>query len=195
MQDLKLNKTLLFINALVPLMLLMWDGAHYQLGVNPIEFLTRIFGVLTLIFILITLMITPLRKLFGWGFLIKYRRMLGLFAFFYGCLHLVTYIGFDRSWSLSSTVADVIKRPFIMVGMVSFLMLIPLAVTSTHAMVRRLGAKRWLKLHQMIYLIGIGGVVHFYMIVKSDVFYPIVFMVILFVLLAMRLYFRINKAT
>jgi len=82
MQDLKLNKTLLFINALVPLMLLMWDGAHYQLGVNPIEFLTRIFGVLTLIFILITLMITPLRKLFGWGFLIKYRRMLGLFAFF-----------------------------------------------------------------------------------------------------------------
>ena len=187
-QTLLFNKSLVFINALVPLGMLAWDGMHRQLGVNPVEFLTRIFGVLTLVFILITLAITPLRKQFGWGFLIKYRRMLGLFAFFYGCLHLITYIGFDRSWSLSSTVDDVIKRPFIAFGMASFLMLIPLALTSTDKMLHRLGAKRWLKLHKLIYILAIGGVVHFYMIVKSDVFYPVLFGLVLAILLAYRLY-------
>lgn len=193
-QTLLFNKSLVFINALVPLGMLAWDGMHRQLGVNPIEFIIRIFGVLTLMFILITLAITPMRKLFGWGFLIKYRRMLGLFAFFYACLHLVTYIGFDRSWSLSSTLSDVIKRPFIAFGMASFLMLVPLAVTSTDHMLHRLGAKRWLKLHRLIYILAISGVVHFYMIVKSDVFYPVLFAVVLGILLAYRLYASRQKS-
>lgn len=187
-QTLLFNKALVSINALVPIVMLVWDGMHRQLGVNPVEFLTRIFGVLTLMFILITLAITPLRKQFGWGFLIKYRRMLGLFAFFYGCLHLITYIGFDRSWSLSSTIDDVIKRPFIAFGMASFLMLVPLAITSTDKMLHRIGAKRWLKLHKLIYILAIGGVVHFYMIVKSDVFYPALFGAVLAILLGYRLY-------
>lgn len=193
-QTLFFNKTLVFINALVPLGMLAWDGMHKQLGVNPAEFLIRIFGVLTLLFILITLAITPLRKVFGWGFLIKYRRMLGLFAFFYGCLHLISYIGFDRSWSASSVLDDVIKRPFIAFGMVSFLMLVPLAITSTDKMLRRIGVKRWLRLHKLIHILAITGVVHFYMIAKSDVFYPILFGVVLAFLLGYRLYAWGQKA-
>lgn len=188
-----LNKALLFINALMPLGMVVWDAGHRQLGVNPIEFLTRFFGVMALVFLLVTLSVTPLRKLFGWGFLIKYRRILGLFAFFYAFLHFLTYIGFDRSWGLSAIVSDVIKRPFIAVGMASFIMLIPLTVTSTDKMLRRLGAKRWLKLHKLVYPIAIGGVVHFYMIVKSDVFYPIVFGVVLAVLLGYRVYAMTQK--
>lgn len=193
--DLQLNKTFLFINALVPLAMVAWDGLNQQLGVNPVEFLIRYFGVMALIFILITLAITPLRKMFGWGFLIKYRRMLGLFAFFYACLHLIAYLGFDRGWSLSSTIEDVIKRPFITIGMASFIMLVPLAVTSTDGMMRRLGAKRWLKLHKLIYVLAVGGVLHFYMIVKSDVFWPVVFAVVLTVLLGYRLYAAQQKYT
>ncbi|TDR32808.1 sulfite oxidase heme-binding subunit YedZ [Hydromonas duriensis] len=194
-KDLQLNKFLVFMNALVPLALVAWDGFRHQLGVNPVEFLIRYFGVMALVFVLVTLTITPLRKIFGWGFLIKYRRMLGLFAFFYACLHLIAYLGFDRGWSLSSTLADVIKRPFITIGMASFLMLVPLAITSTDRMLHRLGAKRWLKLHKLVYVLAIGGVVHFYMIVKSDVFWPLVFAFILMILLGYRLYARQQKNT
>jgi sulfoxide reductase heme-binding subunit YedZ len=191
--DVQFFKALIFFNALIPLMIMLWDFARGQVSVNPVELSIRTFGVLTLIFVLLTLCVTPLRKLLGWGFLIKYRRMLGLFAFFYGCLHLLAYIGFDRSWSIGSTVADVIKRPFIAVGMVSFLLLIPLAITSTDKMLRRIGAKRWLKLHKLIYLIAIGGVVHFYMIVKSDVFWPVIFALVAALLLGYRVYVARQK--
>lgn len=187
-QDVLFYKILIFINGLLPLALMLWDLAHGQVGVNPIELFLRTFGVMALIFLLVTLCITPLRKIFGWGQLIKYRRTLGLFAFFYACLHMLTYVGFDRSWNLLSVVNDVIKRPFIAVGMVCFILLIPLAVTSTDNMLRRVGAKRWIKLHQLIYPVSIGGVVHFYMIVKSDVFYPILFGAILAVLLGYRVF-------
>jgi sulfoxide reductase heme-binding subunit YedZ len=192
-QDVQFYKIVIFINALTPLALMFWDLAHGQVGVNPIELFLRTFGVMALILLLITLSVTPLRKIFGWSSLIKYRRMLGLFAFFYACLHMLTYLGFDRSWSITSTVADVFKRPFITVGMISFIMLIPLAVTSTDKMLRRLGAKRWVKLHQLIYPIAIGGVVHFYMIVKSDLFYPVLFGLILAVLLGYRVYAKQQK--
>lgn len=194
-QELQVNKALVFINALVPLFMVVWDAAFGQLGVNPVEFLIRFFGVMTLIFVLLTLCITPLRKLFGWSALIKYRRMLGLFAFFYGCLHLISYIGFDRSWSVSSTFNDVIKRPFITFGMAAFIMLIPLALTSTDKMLHRLGAKRWLKLHKLIYPLSILGVLHFYLIVKSDVFYPVIFGVMLSSLLGYRVYAHMKKTT
>jgi sulfoxide reductase heme-binding subunit YedZ len=186
-QDIAFYKALIFFNSLIPLAIILWDAAHGQVGVNPVEVFIRTFGVLTLLFVLITLCVTPLRKLLGWGFLIKYRRMLGLFAFFYGCLHLLTYIAFDRSWGFSSVVADVVKRPFIAVGMASFVLLIPLALTSTNKMMRRLGAKRWLALHKLVYAVAIGGVVHFWMIVKADVTWPLTFAVVAALLLGYRL--------
>ena len=186
-QDIAFYKALIFFNSLIPLAIILWDAAHGQVGVNPVEVFIRTFGVLTLLFVLITLCVTPLRKLLGWGFLIKYRRMLGLFAFFYGCLHLLTYIAFDRSWGFSSVVADVVKRPFIAVGMASFVLLIPLALTSTNKMMRRLGAKRWLALHKLVYAVAIGGVVHFWMIVKSDLTWPLAFAVVAALLLGYRL--------
>src|SRR4051794_33628643 len=179
MTDVRFNKVLISVNALIPLALLAFDGFRGQLGANPIEFFIRTTGVLTLTFVLITLAVTPIRKLFGWNQAIKYRRMLGLYAFFFVCLHLSSYVIFDRGLSLSSLVSDVVQRPFIAVGMAAFLMLAPLAITSTNAMVRRLGGKRWQRLHRLVYLIGILGIVHFYMLVKSDEFYPVVFATVL----------------
>lgn len=191
MNDVKFNKLLIFINSLVPLAFLIWDAIHGNLGANPVEFFLRTTGVLTLIFLLVTLTVTPLRKIFGWNNLIKLRRMLGLYAFFYGCLHLTTYFAFDRALSLSSTLADIWQRPFIAIGMLSFFLMIPLAVTSTNAMIKRLGGKRWQKLHKLIYVIAIGGVIHFWMIVKSDITYPLVFGFVLACLLGYRIY--VNK--
>lgn len=186
MNDIKFNKILLFINALVPLALLSFDAFRGNLGANPVEFFLRTTGVLTLIFLLITLSVTPLRKIFGWNNLIKFRRMLGLYAFFYGFLHLVTYSIFDKSLNLTAIAEDVWKRPFIAIGMLAFFLLIPLAVTSTNSMIKRLGGKNWARLHKLTYLIAILGVIHFWMIVKSDVFYPALFAIALAVLLLYR---------
>ena len=188
MTNIKFNKILIFLNALVPLALLGWDGFYGKLGANPIEFFLRTTGVLTLIFLLITLAITPLRKSFGWNNLIKFRRMLGLFAFFYGCLHLITYGIFDKSLRIGAIVEDVRQRPFIAVGMLAFFILIPLAITSTNGMVKRLGGKNWARLHRLAYVAAILGVVHFYMIVKSDAFYPFLFGLILAGLFGYRIY-------
>lgn len=184
--DIKFNKILIFINSLVPLALLGWDAYRGQLGANPIEFFLRTTGILTLMFLLITLAVTPLRKLTGWNSLIKYRRMLGLYSFFYVCLHFSTYIIFDRGLNLFGTLGDIVQRPFIAIGMASFILMIPLAVTSTNGMIKRLGGKRWAKLHRLIYYIAIGGVIHYLMIVKSDIFWPAIFGVILAVLLGYR---------
>jgi sulfoxide reductase heme-binding subunit YedZ len=186
MTDVKFNKFLISVNALIPLGLLGYDALQGQLGANPVEFFLRTTGVLTLLFVLITLAVTPLRKWLNWNEAIKYRRMLGLYAFFYGCIHMSTYAVFDRELSLSGTVADVIQRPFIAIGMAAFLAMVPLAVTSTNAMVKRLGGKRWQRLHRLVYLTGILGVIHFWMIVKSDIFYPVIFGVVLFALLGYR---------
>ena len=188
MTDAKFNKFLIFINSLVPLALLGWDAWNGNLGANPIEFFLRTTGVLTLIFLLITLTVTPLRKIFNWTQLVKYRRMLGLYAFFYVCLHFMTYLGFDRSLNISNTLNDIFQRPFIAIGMLSFFLMIPLAVTSTNGMIKRIGGKRWAKLHKLIYVIAIGGVIHFWMIVKSDIFYPVLFGLVLAILLGYRLY-------
>lgn len=191
MDDVKFNKILIFINGLVPFALLAWDAIRGNTGANPVEFVIRTTGVLTLIFLLITLMISPLRKIFGWNNLIKFRRMLGLYAFFYGLLHFLSYFGFDRGLSISGTLGDIWQRPFIAVGMLSFFLMIPLAVTSTNAMIKRLGGQKWQKLHRLTYLIGIGGVIHYWMIVKSDLTYPVLFALILAVLLGYRYY--VNK--
>lgn len=193
MTDVRFYKTLLWLNSLIPVTILGWDAWNHRLGANPIEYFLRATGVMTLVFVLATMLITPIRKWFGWNQLIKYRRIVGLFAFFYGLIHFTTYIVFDRSLDIAGTVADVIQRPFIALGMAALLMMVPLAVTSTNAMVKRLGGKRWQMLHRLIYLTAIAGVIHFWMIVKSDVFYPAIFAAILAVLLAVRAYFSIRN--
>jgi sulfoxide reductase heme-binding subunit YedZ len=165
-----------------------------NLGANPIEFFLRTTGVLSLVFLMVTLAVSPLRKYTGWNSLVKFRRMLGLYAFFYAFLHFAAYIGFDRSLSLSGTFEDLWQRPFIAVGMASFFLLIPLAVTSTNGMIKRLGGKNWQKLHWLTYPVAVGGVIHFYMIVKSDLTYPFLFGLILAVLLGYRIYTTFQKS-
>ncbi len=188
MNDTKFNKIVIFINSLVPLVLLAWDAYFGNLGANPIEYFLRTTGVLTLVFLLITLLITPLRKIYALNQLVKFRRMLGLYAFFYGFLHLITYSIFDKSLDIPAIIGDIWQRPFIAVGMAAFTLLIPLAITSTNGMIKRLGGKNWQKLHRLIYFAAIGGIIHFYMIQKSDYFYPILFGLILAVLLGYRVY-------
>lgn len=180
-------KFVVFVNSLIPLVLLLWDLYRGRVGPNPLEFATRTTGMLTLIFLSLTVAITPLRRIFGVNSLVKFRRMLGLFAFFYGSLHLLTYIWFDRFFNLASTIRDVAQRPFILVGMTAFLLMLPLAITSTNKMVKRLGGKRWATLHRLVYLAAILGVVHFWMLVKSDIRLPLTFGFIVLFLLGYRL--------
>ena len=186
MTDVRFAKVVVFINALVPLVLLLWDLYRKQVGPNPLDFATKTTGMLTLIFLSLTVAVTPLRKIFGINSLVKVRRMVGLFAFFYGSLHLLTYIWFDRLFNFISMGQDVVKRPFILVGMTAFLMMVPLAITSTNGMVKRLG-RRWAQLHRLVYLSAIAGVVHFWMLVKSDIRLPLTFGFILLFLLGYRL--------
>lgn len=151
--------------------------------------------MLTLVFLSLTVAVTPVRKIFGVNSLVKVRRMLGLFAFFYGALHLLTYVWFDRFFNLISVVQDVGKRPFILVGMTSFILMAPLAITSTNKMVKRLGGKRWATLHRLVYLAAIAGVVHFWMLVKSDTRLPLTFGFILIFLLGYRLFAKYAPAS
>ncbi|HKR02851.1 MAG TPA: protein-methionine-sulfoxide reductase heme-binding subunit MsrQ [Pyrinomonadaceae bacterium] len=187
MKDIKFYKLVVFVNSLVPLSLMGWDWYHQQLGANPVEFLTRTTGMLTLVFLFISLAVTPLRKMTGAQWIIQLRRMLGLYAFFYGFLHLLTYIWFDRTFNLKSTVADIYARPFIAVGMLSFFLMVPLAITSTKGWIKRLGGKRWARLHKLAYVAAVGGVIHFWMLVKSDARLPIKFAFVLAVLLGSRI--------
>jgi sulfoxide reductase heme-binding subunit YedZ len=186
MKDTRFAKLVLFVNSLVPLVLLLWDLWRKNVGANPLEFVTRTTGMLTLVFLLLTLAVSPLRRILGLNWLIKFRRMLGLFAFFYGCLHLLTYIAFDRFFRLTTIPGDVATRRFIAVGMAAFFLMLPLAITSTDAMIKRLGGKRWALLHRAVYGAGILGVLHYYMLVKSDVRLPMTFAFLLAVLLGFR---------
>lgn len=189
-RQVRIAKAILFIAALTPLARLMWLGVTDGLGANPIEFITRATGTWTLIGVLTTLTVTPLRKLSGWNWLIRLRRMLGLFAFFYACLHFITYIWLDQFFDLQAIVEDVIKRPFITVGFLAFILLIPLAATSTNAMMKRLGGKNWNRLHRLVYLIGMLGVVHYWWLVKKDVTEPLIYALVLAALLAIRFAFK-----
>ena len=194
MTDVRFAKLVVFVNALVPLVLLLWDLYHKRVGPNPLEFATRTTGMLTLIFLSLTVAVTPLRKIFGVNSLVKVRRMLGLFAFFYGSLHLLTYVWFDRLFNLISVGQDVVRRPFILAGMTAFLLMVPLAITSTNKMVKLLGGKRWGRLHRLVYLAAIAGVIHFWMLVKSDTRLPLTFGFILLFLLGYRLFARYAPA-
>jgi sulfoxide reductase heme-binding subunit YedZ len=190
MKDTRFSKFVLFINALVPLGLMLWDVYHKRVGANPLEFVTRTTGMLTLVFLMLTLAVTPVRRITRLNWLVKFRRMLGLFAFFYGFLHLLTYIWFDRYFNLRSVPADVASRPFIAIGMTAFILMVPLAITSTNKMVKRVGGKRWNRLHKLIYVAGVAGVVHFWMLVKSDTRLPVTFGFVLLLLLAFRVMAR-----
>ncbi len=158
-----------------------------ELGANPVEFIQHATGDWTLRFLVFTLCITPFRKLFKLPDLIRFRRMLGLFAFFYVCLHFLTYLGPDQSFDLSAMWKDVAKRPFITVGFLGFVLLIPMAITSTAGWIRRLGGKRWQMLHRAIYVSAVAGVIHFYWLVKSDVRKPLFYGALVAILLLWRL--------
>ena len=186
------SKLLLFVNALVPLALLLWDVYRDRVGANPLEFATRTTGMLALLFLMLTLAVSPVRRVFKWNGVGKFRRMLGLFAFFYGLLHFLTYVAFDRYFNLGSVPSDVASRPFIAVGMLAFFLMVPLAITSTNKMVKRLGGKRWRRLHRLVYAAGIAGVLHFWLLVKSDTRLPVTFGFVLLLLIAYRVFAKLN---
>ena len=178
-------KPAVFILCLVPLACLAWDGFTHQLGANPVEKLNHRTGIWTLRFLLLTLTVTPLRRLTAWNILIRLRRMLGLYVFFYAGLHFLTWLVFDHFFDVHEMAKDIIKRPYITVGFSAFVLLIPLAVTSTKKWVKRLGS-RWAKLHQLIYVIATCGVLHYLWLVKADVRAPVIYASLLAVLLAYR---------
>jgi sulfoxide reductase heme-binding subunit YedZ len=189
------TKVLVFLVCLVPFLLLLWPfwklvttGNAPELTANPVEYITHYTGTWTIRFLLITLSVTPLRKLFNQPKLVRYRRMLGLFAFFYVCLHFMTWFILDKSFSLSDMWADVVKRRFITVGMLGFVMLLPLAVTSTAGWVRRLGFAKWQRLHRLIYFAALAGVIHYVWLVKSDERLPLMYGAMLTVLMLYRFF-------
>ena len=180
-------KAVLFLLCLAPLFSLGWGGFRQQLGANPIEFITHSTGDWTLRFLVLTLAVTPSRKLLGLPELIRFRRMLGLFAFFYGFLHLITFLWLDKFFDMADILKDVVKRPFITAGFAGFMCMVPLAITSTAGWVRRLGGKRWQLLHRLVYLSASAGVVHYYWLVKSDVRLPVFYGSLVGILLLYRL--------
>ncbi|MBU2641345.1 MAG: protein-methionine-sulfoxide reductase heme-binding subunit MsrQ [Thiobacillus sp.] len=184
-------KAWLALLCLLPLLRLIVLGATGGLGANPIEFITRSTGTWTLTGLLLTLSVTPLRRLSGRADLLRYRRMLGLFSFFYACLHFVTYVWLDQFFDPTAIARDIVKRPFITVGFTAFVLLIPLAATSTHAMMRRLG-RRWQQLHRLVYFIAPLGVTHYLWLVKKDLTVPLIYGVVLALLLAIRLPWGVN---
>jgi methionine sulfoxide reductase heme-binding subunit len=182
----KWTKVAVFLLCLVPLLALVDRALHGRLGANPVEFVQHATGDWTLRFLIFTLAITPLRKLFKLPELIRFRRMLGLFAFFYVCLHFLTYIGPDQSFDLGRMWKDVEKRRYITVGFLGFVLLIPLALTSTAGWIRRLGGKRWQMLHRAIYISAACGAIHYYWLVKSDIRKPLFYGSLVAILLAWR---------
>ncbi|SFA94555.1 sulfoxide reductase heme-binding subunit YedZ [Collimonas sp. OK607] len=191
----KFLKVALFALALLPAARLLLFGFTDRLGANPIEFITRSSGDWTLYFLCITLAVTPLRRFTNWNWLIKLRRMLGLFAFFYASLHFTTFLWFDHFFDVAEMFKDVVKRPFITVGFIAFVLLIPLALTSTNGMIRRLGGKRWQWLHRSLYAIAMLGILHFWWMRagKHNFEKPILFGTIVAALLLVRVVFALRS--
>ncbi len=203
-------KPLVFAAALVPFALLIWRGFTGNLSADPLAEITNETGIWTLRFVAVTLAITPLRRVTGWNPIIRYRRMLGLFAFFYGTLHFLTYVVADRfasldfpdgfvAWStvvnlLAAIWEDVAKRPYITVGFIAFVSMVPLALTSTAAWIRRLGGRNWQRLHRLIYLTGIAAVTHYWWKVKADTLHPAIYAAIVAVLLGFRVVLAIKRS-
>lgn len=191
--NLALIKPPLFLACLAPLAYYAWGVQADTLGANPIEAVTRGLGTWALNFLLITLSVTPLRKVSGWAWLGRLRRMLGLFAFFYAALHLTTYLWFDQFFDWQAIAKDILKRPFITVGMVTFALLVPLAATSNAFAIRKLGGRRWQELHRSVYLIGLLAVLHYSWMVKADISKPLLYAAMLGVLLGLRVWWRVQE--
>ena len=193
----RLAKPLVWILCLLPAALLGWNlwlalrGEPNSLGAEPVEKLQQETGEWALRFLALTLAVTPARRLLGWGWAVRYRRMLGLFAFFYAALHLANFIGLDHFFAGADIAEDILERPWITIGMVSFLLLVPLAITSTKASIRWLGGRRWNRLHQLVYLAAAGGTLHFLLAVKKDLREPIIYAAIFGALLGVRLWWRL----
>lgn len=192
-RHLPLLKALLFMVCLIPLARLAWGVYQDDLGANPIEALTRGLGTWALNFLLITLCVTPLRRFTGWHWLIRLRRMLGLYVFFYAALHLSSYLWLDQFFDWAAIVKDILKRPFITVGMISFALLVPLAVTSNNLAIRRLGGKQWMQLHRSVYAIAILATLHYVWLVKLDVLVPALYGVGVAALLGLRAFWRYRE--
>lgn len=187
------TKAVLFLVCLVPLGILIQEAFTGGLGSNPTQFMEHATGDWTLRFVAITLCITPLRKLVKQPLLIRFRRMLGLFAFFYGCCHFAIYLTFDQVFDLHGIWADIAKRRYITVGFTGFVLMIPLAITSTAGWIRRMGGKRWALLHRAIYLTAVAGVIHFLWLVKSDIHVPLEYAAVIAILLGWRVYDHYSK--
>ena len=185
-------KPVLFVAFLLPLVFLVVGAINDSLGANPVETMTHETGEWTLRFLLLTLLVTPARQILNWPWLIKLRRLLGLYVFFYAVMHFLTYVWFDQFFDLNEIVKDIIKRPFITVGFAAFILLIPLALTSTNKMIRRL-KKNWVRLHKLIYVIAVLAVLHFVWLVKADYQEPIIYGLILVALLSHRSYQQRKK--
>ena len=185
--DLRFAKLLVLVNCAVPATLLACDARHHQLGANPVNFAILTTGLMALIFLMLTLAVTPLRKITGLNWIIFSRRTLGLYAFFYALAHFLIFFAFDRGFSVSSTLSEMVKRKYLLVGITGLLVMVPLAVTSTNAMIKKLGGKRWRALHRLAYVAAIAGVLHYYMQVKKDARQPLAFAAVLALLLGYRL--------
>jgi sulfoxide reductase heme-binding subunit YedZ len=188
------TKAFLFLLCLVPVARLGWKFYRQDLGANPVEFITHATGDWIIRFLLITLSVTPLRKLLNLPPLARFRRMFGLFAFFYGCLHFMTWFWLDKSFDFSEMGKDILKRRFITVGMTGLALMLPLALTSTAGWVRRLGFERWQRIHRLVYFSALAGVIHYYWLVKSDVRLPLLYGGILAILMAYRITIWLRSA-
>ena len=186
--SIRFAKRLVFVAAMGPLCILTWGALTGGLGANPIDVITRDTGTWTLRFLVLTLAVTPVRRVTGWNGVIGFRRMLGLFAFSYGTLHLFTYLWLDQFFDLAGILKDIVKRPFITAGTTAFVLMVPLALTSTARMIRRLGGRRWQRLHRLAYVSAIAGVVHYWWLVKADVRRPMAYAAVVIVLLVLRLF-------
>jgi sulfoxide reductase heme-binding subunit YedZ len=186
MTNARFAKSVVFVNGLVPLGIIARDASRGRLGANPLEFFTNTTGMLTLVFLTLSLAVTPARKLTGVNFLSHFRKMLGLYAFFYGVLHLLAYVWFTHAFDLRAIAVDTVAKPFVTVGMLGLFLMVPLAVTSTSGAVKRMGARNWKRLHRLAYAAAVAGVAHFYLLVKADVRLPVTFAVIVGVLLLFR---------
>ena len=182
-----------FFICLVPLIYLIWGLFTENLGANPVETLTRNSGLWALRFLLITLLVSPIRWYTGLTAVVKYRRMLGLYAFFYAFVHMLLYLGLDQLFNIHDIWKDIIKRPFITVGFISFILLLPLVVTSTNKMIKRLGGKRWKRLHRLTYLVASLSCLHFLMLVKADIREPVIYILLLLALFFVRFLHSFNK--
>ncbi len=197
MNSVKFNRWLVIVNGLVPLLMLAWDAYYGQLGANPVNYALHVTGILSLVFLFLTLLITPLRWVTGWGGWIAFRRALGLFGFFYAVVHAAIYVAFDRELSISSTISEIWLRRFLQVGTLAVCLMIPLAITSTNSMIQKLGPKRWKLLHRLVYIVAALGVAHYYLLVKSDVRQPVAFALVLTGLLGARVgkrYFDLRQS-